>query len=123
MRPISAHAEGYVFNCEDIGLVPIDIWMEDGLGNQSYTTTYVNVRNDNGNCESCEEFDLVIADPWYANVPGIQLSRRANTIMSTSQIHDDVNLLFATVEGVALEPGFEIMNVADFQIIVDECEE
>ncbi len=41
--------------CDDLGIVPVEIWVEDEAGNADFCTTYIDVQDNLNNCDSQDD--------------------------------------------------------------------
>ncbi|MFQ5446889.1 MAG: cohesin domain-containing protein, partial [Saprospiraceae bacterium] len=71
-----------VYTCDDIGQVPIQMWVTDAAGNQDYCETFLVIQDNMGNCTS----------PLYASVGGAVTNEMGyNVEFTTVTVNDTLN--------------------------------
>ena len=75
------------FTCDDLGTVPIQIWVHDEYGNKDYCTTFIKINDNEDACEGMNEVQGIVNTFTEVAVP--QVSASMFKIMPDQSLEED----------------------------------
>jgi len=75
------------FTCDDLGTVPIQIWVHDEYGNKDYCTTFIKINDNEDACEGMNEVQGIVNTFTEVAVP--QVSASMFKIMPDESLEED----------------------------------
>lgn len=77
------------FTCDDLGTVPIQIWVHDEHGNKDYCTTFIKINDNEGACEGMNEISGLVNTFTEVAVP--EVSASLYKIMPDESLDEDIS--------------------------------
>ena len=75
------------FTCDDLGTVPVQIWVHDEYGNKDYCTTFIKINDNEDACEGMHEVGGLVTS--FTDVPIPQVAASLFKIMPDQSLETD----------------------------------